>query len=162
MIKVLYLATQHTTQDDAVLLAQFTIDQLFDRETYVGHTFDRDYLRQIETDTHIVDRTGKLRVAVPVDSQAGEQLLTQEWEVTQRELYESVVNNNQQNNSSEDKQATNILGCAVKSLNQIAHSERPAILLCNHHGVVIPSANKTSRMLNERQDLWIVPVEIHG
>jgi len=162
MTNVLYIATQHTGQDGAVLLAQLTIDQLFDRETYVGHTFESDHLRQVETDTHTVDRTGKLRVAVPVDSQPGEYLLTQEWEVTQRELYESYMNNSNQNNGSEDEQATNILRHVIKSSDQIAHSERPAILFCNYHGVVVTSADETSRMLTERQDLWIVPIEIQG
>lgn len=162
MTKVLYIATQHTSQAGAVLLAQLTIDQLVDRGGYLGHTFESDYLCQVETDAHTVDRTGKLRVAVPVDSQAGEHLLTQEWEVTQRELYESYVNNDKQNNGSEDEQVTNTLGHVIKSSDQIAHSESPAILFCNYHGVAVSSTDETSRMLTERQDLWIVPIEIHG
>ena len=82
--------------------------------------------------------------------------------MAQRELYESYVNNDKQNNGSEDEQVTNILGHVIKSSDKIAHSESPAILFCNYHGVVVSSTDETSRMLTERQDLWIVPIEIHG
>ena len=161
MNKILYVVSQQPTQVAAVLLAQVTTNQFFDHKEYSGSAFASDWLNRIETDGHTADVTGELRVAVPYDSQAGKSLLSEDWEATQSEFYQTFTEEQQQNASSSEELPTSPLTDASESFDEVDHSRGPVMLFCNNHGVAVPSVNSLLDILNERDDLWIVPVEIH-
>ena len=152
MTKVIYLATQHSSQTGAVLLAQFTIDHLIDQNAYTGTEFETAWLNRVVTDDHIVDRPGKIRVAVRRDSDAGKSLLAREWEATQTKFNEMYI----------DKQE-NISPMTVCLTNALSASEsnEPVILFCTPRGVSVCDGPQAASMLDEPDKLWIVPVEVH-
>jgi len=159
MTKVIYLATQHSSQTGAVLLAQLTIDHLIDHDAYTGSEFETGRLNRVVTDDHIVDRPGKIRFAVRRDSDAGKSLLAGEWEATQTKFYQTYINE-QETVSSSTVRPPNGLS-ATGSIDETEYSTEPVILFCTPRGVSVCDGPQAASMLDELDKLWIVPVEVY-
>jgi len=128
------------------------------RDAYTGHAFDSPYLSRVETDEHTLDRRGKLHVAIPCHSQAGRSLLAENWEATQSKFY-GTFEKLQQDPSSSDERSISTSNNTFKAFEQVEQLEGPVITTVDNYNIVAPSVSETSRILDERDNLWIIPLE---
>lgn len=155
----MYFITQTTSRTDALVLTELIVDNMIGRDAYTGHAFDSPYLSRVETDEHTLDRRSKLRVAVPRYSQAGRSLLAEDWEATQSKFYDTFEKLQQDPSSSDERSISTSIN-TFNAFEQVEQLEGPVITTVDNHNIVAPSVCEISRILDERDYLWIIPLEL--
>jgi len=153
---LIYALVEASTEDEALAAGKSVFRQLVGAEPQSGAVFDY-FVAFDEEDTTVAGsaRWGDLPVAAPVESDEGEELLERGWEATKEEFKRNLdrVKEAIEEHSDED--------LARHAFHQVGAYDGPTIFQYTEHGTGIRHRGQLDRLLEESEELWIVPADVH-
>jgi len=153
---LIYALVEASTEDEALAAGKSVFRQLVGAEPQSGAVFDY-FVAFDEEDTTVAGsaRWGDLPVAAPVESDEGEELLERGWEATKEEFKRNLdrVKEAIEEHSDED--------LARHAFHQVGAYDGPTIFQDTEHGTGIRHRGQLDRLLEESEELWIVPADVH-
>ena len=116
-----------------------------------------------EEDTSVAGkaRWGELPTAAPVDSEDGEDLLERGWEATKEEFERNLDRVKEAIEELSDEEIMRDEDLARHAFHQVGAYNGPTIFLYTEHGTGIRHRGQLDRLLEESEELWIVPADVH-
>ena len=116
-----------------------------------------------EEDTSVAGkaRWGELPTAAPVDSDDGQDLLERGWEATKEEFERNLDRVKEAINELSDEAIMRDEDLARHAFHQVGAYDGPTIFLYTEHGTGIRHRGQLDRLLEESEELWIVPTDVH-
>ncbi|SFL64317.1 hypothetical protein SAMN04487950_4472 [Halogranum rubrum] len=162
MHMVIYTLVEASTRDDALATGKTVFDRLVGAAPHAGAVFDY-YVTFDEDGTSVAGsaRWGDLPVAAPVDSNDGEELLERGWEATKEEFERNLERVKEAIGELSDKEIMRDGDLARHAFHQVGAYDGPTIFLYTEHASGIRHREQLDRILEESEDLWIVPADVH-
>jgi hypothetical protein len=159
---VIYALVEASTHDDALATGKTVFDRLVGADSHAGAVFDY-YVCFDEKDTSVAGkaRWGELPTAAPVDSDDGEDLLERGWEATKEEFERNLERVKEALDELSDEEIMRDEDLARHAFHKVGAYDGPTIFLCTEHGTGIRHREQLDRLLEESEDLWIVPADVH-
>ncbi|GAD53087.1 hypothetical protein MBEHAL_1847 [Halarchaeum acidiphilum MH1-52-1] len=116
-----------------------------------------------EEDTSVAGkaRWGELPTAAPVDSDDGQDLLERGWEATKEEFERNLDRVKEAIDELSDEEIMRDEDLARHAFHQVGAYDGPTIFLYTEHGTGIRHRGQLDRLLEESEELWIVPADVH-
>jgi len=162
MHMVIYSLVEASTRDEALSTGKTVFDRLVGAAPHAGAVFD--YYATFDDDETTVAgsaRWGDLPVAAPVDSDAGEELLERGWEATEEEFKQNLNRVKEALDELSDEEIMRDEDLARHAFHQVGAYDGPTIFLYTEHGTGIRHRGQLDRVLEESEELWIVPADVH-
>ncbi|WP_440992355.1 hypothetical protein [Haloarchaeobius baliensis] len=162
MHMVIHALVEASTQDDALATGKTVFDRLVGAVPHANPVFDY-YVTFDEDETSVAGtaRWGQLPVAAPVDSAAGEKLLERGWNATKEEFQRNLDRVKEALDEHSDEEIMRDADLARHAFHQVGAYDGPTVFLYDEHGSGIRHQGKLDRLLDESEDLWIVPADVH-
>ncbi|MDG5778714.1 hypothetical protein VB773_20950 [Haloarculaceae archaeon H-GB2-1] len=162
MHMVIYALVEASTHDDALATGKSVFDRLVGADPHAGAVFDY-YLSFDENDTTVAGkaRWGDLPTAAPIDSDDGQNLLKRGWEATKEAFERNLVRVKEALNELSDEEIMRDEDLARHAFHQVGAYDGPTIFLYTEHGTGIRHRGQLDRLLEESEELWIVPADVH-
>ena len=162
MHMVIYTLVEASTRDDALTTGKTVFDRLVGAVPHAGAVFDY-YVCFDEEETTVAGtaRWGDLPVAAAVESEAGEELLERGWEATTEEFQRNLDRVKEALDEHSDEEIMRDEDLARHAFHQVGAYDGPSVFLYDEHGSGIRHRGQLDRILNESDDLWIVPADVH-
>jgi hypothetical protein len=162
MHTVIYLLVEASTRDDALATGKTVFDRLVGASPHATAVFDY-YVTFDESGTSVAGkaRWGDLPVATPVDSDDGQELLERGWEATKSEFQRNLDRVRDALEELSDEEIMRDKGLARHAFYQVGAYDGPTIFLYDEHGSGIRHRDHLDRILEENENLWIVPADAH-
>ena len=159
---VIYALVEESTHDDALATGKAVFDRLVGADAHAGAVFDY-YVTFDDDETTVTGtaRWGGLPVAAPVDSNEGKELLERGWEATEDEFQRNLNRVKEALNDLSDEAIMRDEDLARHAFHQVGAYDGPSVFLYDEHGSGIRHRGQLDRILDESDDLWIVPADIH-
>ncbi|MHC3381815.1 hypothetical protein [Haloarcula sp. H-GB5] len=162
MHMVIYSLVEASTEDDALATGKAVFDRLVGAVPHAGAVFDY-YVAFDEEETSVAGsaRWGDLPVAAPVDSEEGEELLERGWDATKEEFERNLDRVKEAIEELSDEEIMRDEDLARHAFHQVGAYDGPSVFLYDEHGSGIRHRGQLDRILDESDDLWIVPADVH-
>ena len=159
---VIYTLVEASTRDEALSTGKTVFDRLVGAVPHAGAVFDY-YVTFDEEDTTVAGkaRWGELPVAAPVESDDGQALLDRGWEATEDEFQRNLDRVKEALDELSDEEIMRDEDLARHAFHQVGAYDGPSIFLHDQHGSGIRHRGQLDRILDESEDLWIVPADVH-
>jgi hypothetical protein len=159
---VIYSLVDASTQDEALATGKTVFDRLVGANPHTDAVFDY-YVTFDESGTSVAGkaRWGDLPVAAPVESDEGEDLLKRGWEATEAEFERNLDRVRDALEELSDEEIMRNDGLARHAFHQVGAYEGPTIFLYDEHASGIRHREQLDRVLDESENLWIVPADVH-
>ena len=162
MHMVIYTLVKASTEDDALATGKTVFDRLVGAVPHAGAVFDY-YVAFDKEETSVAGtaRWGDLPVAAPVESDEGEELLERGWEATEEEFQRNLDRVKEALDELSDEAIMRDEDLARHAFHQVGAYDGPSVFLYDEHGSGIRHRGQLDRILDESDDLWIVPADVH-
>ncbi|WP_135855129.1 hypothetical protein [Halorussus salinus] len=162
MHTVIYSLVEASTRDEALATGKTVFDRLVGASPHADAVFDY-YVTFDESGTSVAGkaRWGDLPVAVPVESDDGQELLERGWEATKNEFKRNLDPVRDALEELSDEEIMRDKGLARHAFHQVGAYSGPTIFLYDEHGSGIRHRDQFDRILDEGENLWIVPADVH-
>ncbi|EMA27513.1 hypothetical protein [Haloarcula japonica] len=162
MHMVIYALVEESTHDDALASGKSVFDRLVGADPHAGAVFDYHVTFDKE-DTSVAGkaRWGELPTAAPVDSDAGQDLLERGWEATKEEFERNLERVREALDELSDEEIMRDEDLARHAFHQVGAYDGPTIFLYNEYANGIRHREQLDRVLEESEELWIVPADVH-
>jgi len=162
MHMVIYALVEASTQNDALATGK----TVFDRLVGSGSTFIRRVrllcvLRRGEHDGCGQGSMGRFTGRIPVDSDDGQDLLDQGWEATKEEFERNLERVKEAIDELSDEEIMRDENLSRHAFHQVGAYDGPSVFLYDQHATGIRHRGQLDRLLEESEDLWIVPADVH-
>ena len=144
MHMVIYALVDASTEDDALAAGQTVFDRLVEASTVAGPA-----------------RWGNLPVAAPIDSDAGQQLLERGWDATEEEFQRNLNRVREALKEYSDEAIMPDEDLVRHAFHQVGAYDGPSIFIYDQHGNGVPHRGQLDRLVEETDDCWIVPADVH-
>jgi hypothetical protein len=159
---VIYSLVEASTEGDALSTGKTVFDRLVGTVPHAGAVFD--YCVTFDDDETTVAgsaRWGDLPIAPPVNSDKGEELLERGWGATEAEFQRNLDRVKEALNDLSDEAIMRDEDLARHAFHQVGAYDGPTVSLYDEHGSEIRHRDQLDRILDESDDLWIVPADVH-
>ena len=162
MHMVIYTLVEASTQKDALATGKTVFDRLVGADPHSSAVFDY-YVCFDEEDTTVAGkaRWGELPTAAPVDSDDGQDLLDQGWEATKEEFERNLERVKEAIDELSGEEIMRDEDLARHAFHQVGAYDGPSVFLYTQHASGIRHREQRDRLLEESEDLWIVPADVH-
>ncbi|WP_137287743.1 hypothetical protein [Halorussus salinisoli] len=162
MHMVIYSLVEASTQDEALATGRTVFDRLVGASPHATAVFDY-YVTFDESGTSVAGnaRWCDLPVAAPVKSDEGQELLERGWDATKNEFERNLVRVRDALEELSDEEIMRDKGLARHAFHQVGAYEGPTIFLYDEHASGIRHRDHLDRILDEGENLWIVPADVH-
>jgi len=162
MHMVIYALVEESTHDDALATGKTVFDRLVGADPHAGAVFDY-HVTFDEEDTSVAGtaRWGELPTAAPVDSDDGQELLERGWEATKEEFERNLDRVKEAIGELSDEEIMRDEDLARHAFHQVGAYDGPTIFLYTEHGTGIRHRGQLDRLLEESEEIWIVPADVH-
>ena len=162
MHMVIYALVEESTHEDALATGKTVFDRLVGADPHAGAVFDY-HVTFDEEDTSVAGkaRWGELPTAAPIDSDDGQDLLERGWEATKEEFERNLDRVREALDELSDEEIMRDEDLARHAFHQVGAYDGPTIFLYNEHANGIRHREQLDRVLEESEDLWIVPADVH-
>ena len=162
MHMVIYALVEASTEDEALSIGRGVFDRLVGAVPHAGAVFDY-YVTFDEEDTTVAGkaRWGDLPVAAPVESEAGQGLLDRGWEATEEEFQRNLDRVKEGLEELSDEENLRDEDLVRHAFHQVGAYDGPSIFLYDQHGCGIRHRGQLDRVLEETDECWIVPADVH-
>jgi len=162
MHMVIYTLVEASTRDDAVDTSKVVFDRLVGADPHAGSVFDY-YVCFDEENTTVAGkaRWGDLPAAAPVDSDDGQDLLDRGWEATKEEFEHNLERVKEAIDELTDEEIMHDENLARHAFHQVGAYDGPSVFLYDQHATGIRHLGQLDRLLEESEDLWIAPADVH-
>jgi len=163
MHMVIYSLVEASTEDEALSTGKTVFDRLVGADPHAGAVFDypRDVRRGIRSVRCGKARWGELPTAAPVNSDDGQDLLERGWKATKEEFERNLDRVKEAIDELSDEEIMRDEDLARHAFHQVGAYDGPAIFLYTEHGTGIRHRGQLDRLLEESEELWIVPADVH-
>jgi hypothetical protein len=159
---VIYTLVEASTRDDAVATGKAVFDRLVGADPHGGAVFD--YFATFDQEGTTMAgkaRWGGLPVAARVDSNEGQELLERGWDATKSEFQRNLNRVQEALDELSDDEIMRDENLARHAFHQVGAYDGPSIFLYNEYANGIRHREQLDRVLEESEDLWIVPADVH-
>ncbi|MDS0300970.1 hypothetical protein NDI76_19675 [Halogeometricum sp. S1BR25-6] len=162
MHMVIYALVEASTQDDAVATGRTVFNRLVGSDPHSCAVFDY-YVTFDEGGTTVAGKAqwGDLPTAVPVDSDKGQDLLDRGWEATKQEFERNLDRVKEAIDELSDEEIMRDEDLARHAFHQVGAYDGPSVFLYNEYANGIRHRGQLDRMVEESEELWIVPADVH-
>jgi hypothetical protein len=162
MHMVIYTLVEASTHDDALATGKTVFDHLVGADPHADAVFDY-FVTFDEEDTTVAGkaRWGDLPTTAPVDSDDGQDLLDRGWEATKEEFERNLERVKEAIDELSDEEIMRDEDLARHAFHQVGAYDGPTIFLYTEHASGIRHREQLDRILEESEDLWIVPADVH-
>ena len=162
MHMVIYSLVEASTEDDALATGKMVFDRLVGAVPHAGAVFDY-YVAFDKEETSVTGtaRWGDLPVAAPVESDEGEELLERGWEATEEEFQRNLDRVKEALGELSDEEIMRDEDLARHAFHQVGAYDGPSVFLYDEHASGIRHRGQLDRILDESEELWIVPADVH-
>ena len=162
MHMVIYALVEASTKDEALATGKTVFDRLVGADAHSCAVFDY-YVTFEEEDTSVAGkaRWGDLPTAVPVDSDDGEELLDRGWEATKEEFERNLERVREALDEFSDEEIMRDEDLARHAFHQVGAYDGPTVFLYTEHSSGIRHREQLDRILEESENPWIVPADVH-
>ncbi|WP_135806926.1 hypothetical protein [Halorussus marinus] len=162
MHMLIYSLVEASTRDEALATGKTVFDRLVGASPHADAVFDY-YVTFDEADTSVAGkaRWGDLPVAMPVESDDGQELLERGWDATKSEFNRNLDRVREVLEELSDEEIMRDDGLARHAFHQVGAYDGPTIFLYDEHGSGIRHRNQLDRILDEGENLWIIPADVH-
>ena len=162
MHMVIYALVEASTHDDALATGKTVFDRLVGADPHSCAVFDY-YVTFEEEDTTVVGkaRWGDLPTAAPVDSDDGQNLRERGWDATKEEFERTFERVKEAIDELSDEEIMRDEGLARHAFHQVGAYHGTTMFLYNEYGNGIRDREQLDRLLEESEEVWIVPADIH-
>jgi hypothetical protein len=159
---VIYALVEASTENEALAAGKTVFNRLVGAEPHSCAVFDY-FVTFDEEDTTVAGsaRWGELPTAAPVDSDDGEDLLERGWEATKEEFERNLDRVKEAIEELSDEEIMRDEDLARHAFHQVGAYDGPTIFLYTEHGTGIRHRGQLDRLLEESEELWIVPADVH-
>lgn len=162
MHTVIYALVEASSQREALSNGKL----VFDRLVYAGPNADSvfDYYTTFDGEGPLVSEAKQENdhpPAAPIDSPAGEELLTRAWEETKAEFSKNLGRAKEVLDNLSEEEIMRNEQSARLPFRRIGSFEGPAVFLYDEVATGIRHRKQLDRLLEERENLWIVPGDVH-
>ena len=159
---IIYALVEAPTQHDALVEGKAVFDRLVGANHHACAVFDY-YCTFDEEDTTVAGkaRWGDLPTAAPVDSDDGQNLLHRGWNATKEEFERSLDRVKEALDELSDEEIMRDEDLARHAFHQVGEYDGPTIFLYNEYANGIRHREQLDRVLEESEELWIVPADVH-
>jgi len=161
MHMVIYSLVEASTEDEALSTGKTVFDRLVGADPrWRRLRLPRDvrrggYVRCGKA------RWGELPTAAPVNSDDGQDLLERGWKATKEEFERNLDRVKEAIDELSDEEIMRDEDLARHAFHQVGAYDGPAIFLYTEHGTGIRHRGQLDRLLEESEELWIVPADVH-
>ncbi|MFD1687487.1 hypothetical protein [Halobellus litoreus] len=162
MHMVIYALVEESTHDDALATGKTVFDRLVGADPHTSAVFDY-HVTFDEEDTSVAGkaRWGEWPTAAPVDSDAGQDLLERGWEATKEEFERNLERVREALDELSDEEIMRDEDLARHAFHQVGAYDGPTIFLYNEYANGIRHREQLDQVLEESEELWIVPADVH-
>ncbi|QKY18787.1 hypothetical protein [Halorubrum sp. CBA1229] len=162
MHMVIYALVEESTHDDALATGKTVFNRLVGADPHAGAVFDY-HVTFDEEDTSVAGkaRWDELPTAAPVDSDDGQDLLERGWEATKEEFERNLDRVREALDELSDEEIMRDEDLARHAFHQVGAYDGPTIFLYNEYANGIRHREQLDRVLEESEELWIVPADVH-
>jgi len=162
MHMVIYALVEASTHDDALACGKTVFDRLVGADPHASAVFDY-YVTFDENDTTVAGkaRWGDLPTAAPIDSDDGQDLVERGWEATKEEFERNLERVKEALDEHSDEEIMRDEDLARHAFHQVGAYDGPTIFLYNEYANGIRHREQLDRVLEESEDLWVVPADVH-
>ncbi|WP_134672224.1 hypothetical protein [Halorussus marinus] len=162
MHMVIYTLVEASTRDDALATGKTVFDRLVGAVPHAGAVFDY-YMTFDEDETTVAGtaRWGDLPVAATIESDEGEELLERGWEATKTEFQRNLDRVKEALDEHSDEEIMRDEDLARHAFHQVGAYDGPSVFLYDEHASGIRHRGQLDRILDESENLWIVPADVH-
>src|SRR6056297_3868125 len=159
---VMYALVEASTHDDALATGKTVFDRLVGADPHASAVFDY-HVTLDEEDTSVAGtaRWGELPTAAPVDSDDGQDLLERGWEATKEEFERNLDRVKEAIEELSDEEIMRDEDLARHAFHKVGAYDGPTIFLYTEHATGIRHREQLNRVLEESENLWIVPADVH-
>jgi hypothetical protein len=159
---VIYALVEASTENEALAAGKRVFNRLVGAEPHSCAAFDY-FVTFDEEDTTVAGsaRWGELPTAAPVDSDDGQDLLERGWEATKEEFERNLDRVKEAIEELSDEEIMRDEDLARHAFHQVGAYDGPTIFLYTEHGTGIRHRGQLDRLLEESEELWIVPADVH-
>lgn len=162
MHMITYSLVEASTQDDALASGQTVFDRLVGAVPDAGAAFDYYVTFDDDGTTDAgTARWGDLPIAAPVESAEGEKLLERGWEATTEEFQRNLDRVKEALDEHSDEEIMRDGALTRHAFYQVGAYDGPSIFLYDEYGSGIRHRDQLDRILDESDNLWIVPADVH-
>jgi len=104
---------------------------------------------------------GRFTGRIPVDSDDGQDLLDQGWEATKEEFERNLERVKEAIDELSDEEIMRDENLSRHAFHQVGAYDGPSVFLYDQHATGIRHRGQLDRLLEESEDLWIVPADVH-
>ena len=162
MHMVIYALVEAPTQHDALVEGKAVFDRLVGANPHGCAVFDY-YCTFDEDDTTVAGkaRWGDLPTAAPINSEEGGELLDRAWKATKEEFQRNLDRVKEALDELSDEAIMRDEDLARHAFHKVGAYDGPTIFLYTEHGTGIRHRGQLDRLLEESEELWIVPADVH-
>ena len=159
---VIYALVEASTHNDALATGKTVFDRLIGADPHASAVFDY-YVTFDENDTTVASkaRWGDLPTAAPIDSDDGQDLVGRGWEATKEEFERNLERVKEALDELSDGEIMRDEDLARHAFHQVGACDGPTIFLYNEYANGIRHREQLDRILEESEELWIVPADVH-
>ncbi|QLG29975.1 hypothetical protein HUG10_20385 (plasmid) [Halorarum halophilum] len=162
MHMVNYALVEASTHDDALATGKTVFDRLVGADPHSCAIFDY-FVTFDEEGTSVAGkaRWGDLPAAVPVDLDDGQDLLNRGWEATKEKFERNLERVEEAIDELSDEEIMRDENFARHAFHQVGAYDGPTVFLYDQHASGIRHREQLDRVLEESEDLRIVPADVH-
>ncbi|WIV68893.1 hypothetical protein [Natrialbaceae archaeon AArc-T1-2] len=159
---VIYTLVEASTRNDAVATGKAVLDRLVRADPHGGTVFDYFVTFDQEGSTVAENaRWGDSPVATRVDSDEVQEPLERGWDATKSKFQRNLKRVREALDKLSDDEIMRNRGLARHAFHQVGAYDGPSIFLYDECGCGIWHRGQLDRVLEESEELWIVPVDVH-
>jgi len=162
MHMVIFALVEASTEDEALAAGSGVFNRLVGAVPHAGAVFDY-YVTFNEEDTTVAGkaRWGDLPIAAPVTADEGQALLDRGWAATEVEFQRNLDRVKEGLEELSDEEIMRDDDLVRHAFHQVGAYNGPSIFLYDEYGSGIRHRGQLDRILEESEDLWIVPADVH-
>jgi len=159
---VIYALVEASRENEALARGRTVFNRLVGTEPHSCAVFDY-FVTFDEEDTSVAGkaRWGELPTAAPVDSDDGQDMLERGWEATKEEFERNLDRVREALDELSDEEIMRDEDLTRHAFHQVGAYDGPTISLYNEYANGIRHREQLDRVLEESEELWIVPADVH-
>ena len=159
---VIHALVEASTEEEAVDAGKTVFDQLVGVDPYATPVFDY-YVCFDEDETTVAGsaRWGDLPTAAPVDAPEGQELLERGWTATEEQFERNLERVKDALDELSDAEIMANVDLARHAFHQVGAYEGPTVFLYDEFRNGIRHRGRLDGILEESEELWIVPADVH-
>jgi len=161
MHMVIYSLVEASTEDEALSTGKTVFDRLVGADPHAGARLRLP--RDVRRGGYVrcgKARWGELPTAAPSTPMTAKDLLERGWKATKEE-FERNLDRVKEAIDEPDEEIMRDEDLARHAFHQVGAYDGPAIFLYTEHGTGIRHRGQLDRLLEESEELWIVPADVH-